>query len=251
MSHHFIDCQEVYYAYPCGKNALNGITFRINHGDSVGIIGANGAGKSTLMNLLLGIDFPAKGEINIGDIPVTKKTLPLIRQRVGLVFQNADDQLFMPTVYEDVAFGPRNFKLDEKEVQRRTLEALETVGILHLKDRNPYKLSGGEKRAAAIATVLSMKPDILIMDEPTTGLDPKSRRRLIDLLKAFSHTKIVATHDIDMVWETCERTIIINNGTVTADGLTREILSDEELMNNSALELPLYLQGYLSALSQR
>jgi cobalt/nickel transport system ATP-binding protein len=242
MSHHFIECRDVHYAYPSGEKALKGVNFKIHHGESVGIVGANGAGKSTLMNLLLGIDFPGKGEINIGDIPVSKKTLPLIRQRVGLVFQNADDQLFMPTVYDDVAFGPRNFKLEEKEVHARTMKALETVGISHLKDRPPYKLSGGEKRAAAIATVLSMMPDILIMDEPTTGLDPKSRRRLINLLKEFEHTKILATHDMDMVWDLCDRTIVIDNGTIAADGPTREILSNEQLMDRSSLELPLCLQ---------
>jgi cobalt/nickel transport system ATP-binding protein len=243
MSHHFIDCKEVYYSYPDGKKALNGISFKIHHGESVGIVGANGAGKSTLLNLLLGIVFPTKGEVNVGDIPISKKTLPLIRQRVGLVFQDADDQLFMPSVYDDVAFGPRNYKLDEKEVDRRVTKALETVGILHLKDRPPYKLSGGEKRAAAIATVLSMEPDILIMDEPTSALDPKSRRRLIALLKEFNHTKIITSHDMDMVWDTCDRTIIISEGTVVADGPTREILSNEELMNNSSLELPLCLQS--------
>lgn len=243
MSHHFIDCKEVYYSYPDGKKALNGINFKIHHGESVGIVGANGAGKSTLLNILLGIVFPTKGEVNIGDTPITKKTLPLIRQRVGLVFQDADDQLFMPSVYDDVAFGPRNYKLDEKEVDRRVTKALETVGILHLKDRPPYKLSGGEKRAAAIATVLSMEPDILIMDEPTSALDPKSRRRLISLLNEFNHTKIITSHDMDMVWETCDRTIIIREGTVVADGLTRDILSNEELMDNSSLELPFCLQN--------
>ncbi|GAA0179850.1 ABC transporter ATP-binding protein [Clostridium sediminicola] len=243
MSHHFIDCRQVYYSYPDGKKAINGITFRIEHGESVGIVGANGAGKSTLLNLLLGIVFSQKGEVNIGDTIISKKTLPLIRQRVGLVFQDSDDQLFMPTVYDDVAFGPRNFKLEEKEVEKRVLNALETVGITHLKDRPPYKLSGGEKRSAAIATVLSMEPDILIMDEPSTALDPKSRRRLINLLKEFSHTKIVATHDMDMVWETCERTIIIKDGIIVADGATREILSNEKLMYDSSLELPFCIQN--------
>jgi cobalt/nickel transport system ATP-binding protein len=243
VSHHYIDCTDIHYTYPDGKKALSGINFRINHGESVGIVGANGAGKSTLLNLMLGIVFPTKGKINIGDIEVAKKTLPLIRQRVGLVFQEADDQLFMPTVYDDIAFGPRNFKLQESEVERRVVNALETVGILHLKDRPPYKLSGGEKRAAAIATVLSMEPDILIMDEPTAALDPKSRRRLINLLKDFTHTKIIASHDIDMIWESCERTIVISEGTIIADGLTREILSDQELMERSSLELPLCLQN--------
>lgn len=243
MSHHFVECKDVYYSYPDGKNAINGINFKINHGESVGIVGANGAGKSTLLNLLLGIVFPMKGEINIGDILMTKKTLPIIRQRMGLVFQDADNQLFMSSVYDDVAFGPRNYKLDEDEVNRRVIKALETVGCLHLKDKAPYTLSGGEKRSVAIATVLSMEPDILVMDEPTAELDPKSRRNLIKLLKEFTHTRIIATHDMDMVWESCERTIIIKDGTIIADGLTKEILSDEELMNNSSLELPLALQN--------
>lgn len=243
MSHDFIHCNDIYYSYPDGKRALNGITFKINHGESVGIVGANGAGKSTLLNLLLGIIFPTSGDIQIGDITVCKKNLPLVRQKIGLVLQDADNQLFMPSVYEDVAFGPRNYKLDQKEVHNRVMKALETVGIVHLKDRPPYKLSGGEKRAAAIATVLSMEPEILIMDEPTAALDPKSRRRLICLLNEFTHTKIIATHDMDMVWETCERTIIISEGAIIADGLTKEVLSNEELMNKSSLELPLCLQN--------
>jgi cobalt/nickel transport system ATP-binding protein len=244
MSHHFVECKDIYYSYPDGKNAINGISFRINHGESVGIVGANGAGKSTLLNLLLGIVLPMKGEINIGDIPMTKKTLPIIRQRMGLVFQDVDNQLFMPSVYEDVAFGPRNYKLEEDEVNRRVTKALETVGCLHLKDKPPYRLSGGEKRSVAIATVLSMEPDILIMDEPTAELDPKSRRNLIKLLKEFSHTRIITTHDMDMVWETCERTIIIKDGTIIADGLTKEILSNAELLDSSSLELPLCMRNY-------
>lgn len=243
MNYDFIDCKDVHYSYPDGKKALNGITFKINYGTSVGIVGANGAGKSTLLNLLLGIIFPTSGGIQIGNITICNKTLPLIRKKIGLVLQDADNQLFMPSVYEDVAFGPRNYKLDEKEVHKRVMKALETVGISHLKDRPPYKLSGGEKRAASIATVLSMETDILIMDEPTAALDPKSRRRLISLLNKFTHTKIIATHDMDMVWETCERTIVISEGIVIADGLTREILSNEELMNKSYLELPLCLQN--------
>ncbi|MFW2489117.1 energy-coupling factor ABC transporter ATP-binding protein [Clostridium chromiireducens] len=243
MSHHFVECKDIYYSYPDGKKAINGINFRINHGESVGIVGANGAGKSTLLNLLFGIVSPMKGSINIGDIPMTKKTLPIIRQRMGLVFQDVDNQLFMPSVYDDVAFGPRNYKFDEDEVKRRVLKALETVGCLHLKDKPPYRLSGGEKRSVAIATVLSMEPDILVMDEPTAELDPKSRRNLIKLLKEFTHTRIITTHDMDMVWETCERTIIIKDGTIIADGLTKEILCNKELLESSSLEMPLCIQN--------
>jgi cobalt/nickel transport system ATP-binding protein len=162
---------------------------------------------------------------------------------MGMVFQDPDDQLFMTTVYDDVAFGPRNYKMDEQEVERRVFQALETVGILHLKDRAPFRLSGGEKRAAAIASVLSMEPDILVMDEPTAALDPQSRRRLITLLKGFSHTKIITTHDLDMVYELCKRTIIISHGIIIADGDTANILTDAALLEECGLELPLGLQN--------
>jgi len=243
MSHHKLEVKDLHYAYPDGHKAVNGMTFRIRHGESVGIVGANGAGKSTLLMLLMGVLFPSQGEVCVGDIHVTKKTLPLIRQRMGMVFQNPDDQLFMTTVYDDVAFGPRNYKLEEKEVENRVIQALELVGILHLKERAPFKLSGGEKRAAAIAAVLSMLPDILIMDEPSAALDPKSRRRLMSLLKTFEHTKIITSHDMDLVFELCERTIVIKDGAIIADGPTSEILMNTELMNECGLELPLALQN--------
>lgn len=235
MSHHITEVKNLYYSYPDGREAVNNVSFRIHHGESVGIVGANGAGKSTLLMLLAGVFFPRKGEVLIGEIPVVKKTLPLIRQRIGVVLQDPDDQLFMTTVYDDVAFGPRNYKLDEQEVEKRVIQAIETVGITHLKDRAPHKLSGGEKRAAAIATVLSMTPDILVMDEPSSSLDPKSRRRLINLLKSFSHTKIIATHDLDMVFELCERTIVLQYGKVISDGLTTDILTNAELMEQCGL----------------
>lgn len=243
MSHHIIEVNNLTFKYPDGHQALSGITFRIEHGESVALVGANGAGKSTLLLHFVGVLFPDEGEIRIGDVPVTKKTLPVIRQRVGLVFQEPDDQLFMTTVYDDVAFGPRNYKLPEAEVDKRVKSALETVDILHLKDRAPYKLSGGEKRAAAIAAVLAMDPDILVMDEPTAALDPKSRRRLIELLKSFTHTKIIATHDLDMVFEVCERTIILHDGKVITDGPTEKLLANAELMDRCGLEMPLGLRN--------
>lgn len=243
MSHHRIDVKELHFTYPDGNRAINGISFIASHGEAIGIIGANGAGKSTLMMLLMGVLFPAKGEIIIGDVHLTKKTLPLIRQRLGMVFQDPDDQLFMTTVYDDVAFGPRNYRLDETEVEGRVLEALERVGILHLKGRAPYKLSGGEKRAAAIASVLSLQPDVLIMDEPTAALDPKSRRRIIELLKSFNHTKIITSHDLDMIMETCDRILVIKDGVIEADGETTEILSNNVLLDSCGLEVPLSLQN--------
>jgi cobalt/nickel transport system ATP-binding protein len=243
MSHHITEVKNLHYIYPDGREALNGVSFRIVHGESVGIVGANGAGKTTLLMHLVGAYFPCRGEVIVGEVPVVKKTLPLIRQKIGMLFQNPDDQLFMTTVYDDVAFGPRNYKLDEQEVEKRVAQAIETVGIEHLRDRAPYKLSGGEKRVAAIATVLSMIPDILVMDEPSSALDPKSRRRLINLLKGFSHTKIIATHDLDLVFELCERTIVMKGGKVVSDGPTADILTDVELMEHSGLEAPLGLQN--------
>lgn len=243
MSHHKLEVKDVHYSYPDGHKAVKGMSFSIHHGESVGIIGANGAGKSTLLMLMMGVLFPSQGEICVADVHVTKKTLPMIRQRLGMVFQDPDDQLFMNTVYDDVAFGPRNYGLDENEVQKRVLSALGLVGILHLKDRAPFKLSGGEKRAAAIASVLSMQPDILIMDEPTAALDPKSRRRLMELLVSFKHTKIVTSHDLDMIYEMCARTIVIKNGEIAADGQTSEILVNAELMEACGLEIPLALQN--------
>lgn len=243
MSHHITEVKDLHYSYPDGHKAINGMSFEIHHGESVGIIGANGAGKSTLLMLLMGVLFPCQGEVRVGEVLVTKKTLPSIRQRMGMVFQDPDDQLFMTTVYDDVAFGPRNYKLEEKEVEKRVHQALEMVGILHLKDRAPFKLSGGEKRAAAIASVLSMQPDILVMDEPTSALDPKSRRRLMKLLNSFEHTKIITSHDLDMVYELCARTIVIKNGEIAADGPTSEILVNAELMDACGLEMPLALQS--------
>lgn len=243
MSHHKLEVKDLHFAYPDGHKAINGISFTIHHGESVGIIGANGAGKSTLLMLIMGILFPSHGEVIVGDVHVTQKTLPLIRQSLGMVFQDPDDQLFMTTVYDDVAFGPRNYRLDEKEVEARVLKALETVGILHLKDRAPFKLSGGEKRAAAIASVLSMHPDFLIMDEPTSGLDPKSRRRVMALLRSFKHSRIITGHDLDMVFELCDRTIIIKDGEIAADGNTREVLTDARLLDECGLEMPFSLQN--------
>ena len=243
MSHHKGEVSNLHFSYPDGHQAIRGMSFTIFHGESVGVIGANGAGKSTLLMLLMGILFPDSGEILVGDTRLTKKTLPMIRQRLGMVFQDPDDQLFMTTVGDDVAFGPRNYQLDEAEVESRVIEALTQVGIPHLKDRAPFKLSGGEKRAAAIATVLSMRPDILIMDEPTSFLDPQSRRRVMGLLKSFEHTKIITSHDLDMVLETCRRVIVIKDGLVAADGPAGEILKNQPLLDGCGLEMPLSLQS--------
>lgn len=239
MSHHIVEIKNLEYAYPDGTSAIQGVSFTITHGESVALIGANGAGKSTLLLHLNGCLIPNKGSARIGDIPVTKSTLPSIRRTVGMVFQNPDDQLFMPTVYDDVAFGPLNLGLPLEEVELKVMNALEQVGLTHVKGKSPYRLSEGQKRSIAIATVLSMSPDILVMDEPSSNLDPKSRRNLINLLKTFTHTKIIATHDLDMVLDLCERTIILHQGQVAADGKTVELFKDASLLEKSHLEQPL------------
>lgn len=243
MSHHRVEVEDLKYTYPYGTPALKGISFRITHGESVAVVGANGAGKSTLLLHLNGYFIPSEGRVRIGDFPVTKKTVQNVRRTVGMIFQEPDDQLFMPTVFDDVAFGLLNLGLPPEEVDARVTSTLERVGALCLKERPPYRLSGGEKRAVAIATVLAMAPDILVMDEPSAGLDPKGRRQLIELLKSFSHTKIVATHDLDMVLDLCERTIVLHEGLVRADGPTKEIFQNDELLAESRLERPLRMQG--------
>jgi cobalt/nickel transport system ATP-binding protein len=243
MSHHIIEVDDLYYSYPDGNQVLKGISFRITHGEKVALVGANGAGKSTLLLQFNGCLLPEAGRVRIGEMPVTKKTLKHVRRTVGLIFQDPDDQLFMPLVYDDVAFGPLNLGLSPEEVDRQVMQALAAVGAVHLKDRPPYHLSGGEKRAVAIAAVLSLVPAILVMDEPSSNLDPKTRRQLIELLKTFEHSLIIATHDLDLVLDLCPRTIVLKEGRVAADGPTREIMADEELLAACNLEKPLRLQG--------
>ena len=243
MSHHIVEAKDLEFTYPDDTHALLGISFRISHGESVAIIGANGAGKSTLLLHLNGYLTPTSGQVRIGDFPLTRETVQEVRRTVGMVFQDPDDQLFMSTVYDDVAFGPLNLGLPLEEVNTNVLKALDIVGVTELKDRPPHRLSSGQKRRVAIATVLSMSPDILVMDEPTSGLDPQARRQLIEMLKTFKHSKIIATHDLDMVMDLCERTIVVDEGRIKADGPTNEIFNNEKLLHESHLEKPLRLQG--------
>ena len=243
MSHHTISLAGVQYHYPDHTPALQDVSFHITHGESVALIGGNGAGKSTLLSLLVGIVFPTAGTVNIGGVDLTHKTAAQLRQRIGLVFQNPDDQLFMPTVLDDVAFGPLNLGLSTEQAQERAVGALTTVGAAHLSQRSSLRLSTGEKRAAAIAAVLAMAPDILLMDEPTAGLDPWSRRQLINLLGSFAHTKIIATHDLDFALDVCQRTLVLREGRVVADGPTANLLRDRELLASCRLELPLRWQA--------
>jgi len=243
MSHHLVELHDLSYSYPDGTKALREVSFTITHGESVALVGANGAGKSTLLMHLNGVLLPQSGAVRIGEAPITRSTLPEIRRSVGMVFQNPDDQLFMPTVYEDVAFGPLNLGLPAEEVQRRVTEALARVGATPLAARPSHHLSGGEKRNVAIATVLAMRPDILVMDEPSSNLDPLARRRLIELLLSFKHSKIIATHDLDLVLDVCKRTIVMHRGKITADGPTGEIFRNEELLRCSHLDKPLTMQA--------
>ncbi|MDD2899700.1 MAG: ABC transporter ATP-binding protein [Desulfuromonadaceae bacterium] len=243
MNHHTLEVKNLQHIYPDGTVAIRDVSFYITNGESVALIGANGAGKSTLLHHLNGCLEATSGQIRIGNILLTKESLPDIRRRVGMIFQNPDDQLFMPTVCEDVAFGPLNLGLSECEVDLRVTEALNQVGAGHLRSKPPYHLSGGEKKRVAIATVLAMSPDILVMDEPTSGLDPYARRQLMGLMRGFYHTKVITSHDLDMVMDICERTIVLHNGTVMADGPTNEIFRNDTLLSACRLEKPFSLQG--------
>jgi cobalt/nickel transport system ATP-binding protein len=242
MSHHIVEFKDVFFQYPDGTEALRGVTFRITHGESVGIVGANGAGKSTILLHMNGFLLPSSGAVTIGDLRLQNTTRQEVRKKVGVVFQNPDDQLFMPTVFEDVAFGPLNLGLSAECVEERVIAALKDVNCLDLRDKPPHHLSGGQKNAVAIATVMAMDPDILVMDEPAANLDPKSRRSLITMLQGFTHSKIVASHDLDLILDVCKRCIVVREGAVEADGPAVEILSDKALMELNNLELPLSLQ---------
>lgn len=242
MSHHYLRFDDVHYRYPNGYEALCGVSFRITHGEKVALVGANGAGKSTLLLHTNGLLMPSQGEVVMGGITLTRRTLPLVRQSVGLVFQDSDNQLFMPTVEEDVAFGPANMRLEPEEIRHRVTEALDAVGALDLREASPFRLSGGQKKRVAIATVLAMEPSVLVMDEPTSNLDPRARRQIIDLIRRFSHTTLVATHDMEMVLDLCDRTIVMKEGRIVADGSTRHVFGDLALLEECGLEQPCELR---------
>ncbi len=229
------------FTYPDGSRALEEVSFDVTRGESLAVVGANGAGKSTLLLHLNGYLVPREGTVSVEGSKVKRANLSEVRRMVGMLFQNSDDQLFMPTALQDVAFGPLNMGLAPEAAVERANEALERVGAAHLASRAPYHLSGGEKRAVAIATVLSMDPSIMVMDEPGSGLDPGARRRLIDLLRGLDHTKVIATHDLDMALDLCDRVLVLERGRAVADGESRRVLSDERLLLSCGLELPLGL----------
>lgn len=237
-----IEVENLSVTYPDGTAALRSLNFRINDEECVGIVGENGAGKTTLLLAMLGIILPVEGWIKINEKLVRKENFSFIRQELGMVFQNPDDQLFMTSVYEDIAFGPRNFGLADEEISTRTNEVISKLGIENIKDKAPYKLSGGEKRIAAIGSVLSIQPKALLLDEPSAFLDPKARRKIIKILSELPLTKVIASHDLDLVLELCQRVIILKQGALFIDGPASDILKNRELMDSCGLELPLSCQ---------
>jgi cobalt/nickel transport system ATP-binding protein len=249
MHHNPISIQNLYYAYPDGTEALKSVDIQIKASERVALVGANGSGKSTLLSHLNGILMPQQGTVVVGEYSMEPQNLQAIRNFVGLVFQNPDDQLFMPTVWEDIAFGPMNQGCKGEELTRRCTISMQAVGLdsEDLRDRNTGNLSGGQKKRVAIAGVLAMQPQILVLDEPSAQLDPRSRRQLIDLLRDFPITQLIATHDLDLALELCDRTIVLSHGKVARDGLTVDILSDGDFLAKHHLELPLsYSRPYCS-----
>lgn len=246
MKESYLECKDVSFSYENGEEVLKEISFRVENNKSVGIIGANGVGKSTLLRILIGLELNFKGQVIVNQIPVTKKTLPEIRSKIGYLFQNSDNQLFTQTVYNDVAFALRNYGMDETLVEERVMSALETLEIVHLKDKKIYKMSGGEKKMASIATILAMNPNIILLDEPSIALDPKNRRTIINTLNRLDYIKIIASHDLDMILETCDRVILISEGRIICEGPVKEILYDKELLEANNLELPFCISGYHS-----
>ncbi|MCZ2288608.1 MAG: energy-coupling factor ABC transporter ATP-binding protein [Anaerolineales bacterium] len=230
-----LQARDLRFAYPDGHEALRGVSFRLCAGDKAALVGPNGAGKSTLMLHLNGI-LEGRGEIEVMGLRLTRDNLPVVRSMVGLVFQNPDDQLFSPTVFEDVAFGPLHMGLPEDEVRARVDEALAAVHMSAYADRLSHHLSMGEKKRISIATVLSMRPSLLVLDEPSAGLDPRARRTLIHLLRDLPITMLVSTHDMALVKELFPRTLVMDEGLIVADGLTGEILEDEALLEAHGLE---------------
>ena len=247
-----IQFEKVTYAYEKGKTVLSEVSFKIEEGETVGLIGANGAGKSTVMKLLLGLTGPGagktsgsltEGRILVDGLEVIPRNLAEIRRKLGFVLQNSDNQMFMPTVIEDMLFGLLNYGMSRQEALQRADSVLKELGQEKLKGLYNHKISGGEKRMAAVATVLAMDPEVLLMDEPTSALDPYNRRIIIETIRKLPRTKIITSHDLDMIYDTCGRVILLSGGSVAADGPAEEILRDKELLEANRMELPLRYQG--------
>ena len=237
-----IEFRNVSFSYDRQQPVVEGLSFSIRKGESVGLIGANGAGKSTIMKLLLGL-LSGDGQILVDGLDLNKKNLAAVRQKIGFVLQDSDNQMFMPTVYEDMCFGPLNYGLSREETDARVDAVLKSLGIEKLKHCYNHKISGGEKRMAAIATILAMEPEAILMDEPSTALDPVNRRTVINTIRRLPQTKLIASHDLDMILDTCQRVILLSGGKIVADGPVEEILYNRELLEGNRMELPFCLQG--------
>jgi cobalt/nickel transport system ATP-binding protein len=233
-----LEVKDLAFAYPGGTQALFGVDLAIGRGERVALLGPNGAGKTTLVLHLNGVHEAQAGWVRVGGLPVVKEHLREIRRRVGIVFQDPDDQLFMPTVRDDVAFGPANLGLRGDELEARVVEALTAVGMEAVADRAPHHLSFGQRRRVAVATVLAMRPQILVLDEPSSNLDPAGRRELADILLSLDITMLMVSHDLPYALQLCPRSLVMNEGRIVADGPTREILTDQTLMAANRLELP-------------
>lgn len=233
----------VSYTYPDGTAALRGVDLAIARGERVALLGPNGAGKSTLMLHANGVLRATSGEVRVAGVPITDATVRHARQRIGLVFQDPDDQLFMTSVFDDVAFGPQMSGLATHEVEHRVHEALHAVGLADLASKGSHRLSFGQKKRVALATVLSMRPDVLVLDEPTSNLDPRSRRQMVELLRSLDATLVIATHDMDLAWTLAERAVVLDGGRVAADGSVREVLQEAALMEAHGLEVPHAARG--------
>lgn len=231
----FFSAEHITYRYPNGLLALDDVSFSIARSDCVGLVGGNGAGKSTLLAILCGLLLPSSGSVQIDGVSLNKANLALIRNMIGMVFQNPDDQLFMPTVQDDVAFGLQNRGYTQEHIEQKVQSTLRHLEIEHLASRAPYQLSGGEKRSAAIATVLAMDPHMLLFDEPTAFLDPRSKRNFIHLLRSMTSARLVATHDTDLVSRACNRVLVLQKGKLLADDLPAHVFSDLALMDRAEL----------------
>lgn len=236
-----LEFKDVYAGYTKDEHVLKNISFSLEYGDKVGLIGANGAGKSTLFRASLGL-MPHTGSIKIKGLEIQKKNFREIRKTAGLLLQDSENQMFMPKVIEDITFGPLNYGMTQEGAINKAEEVLKSLDVMYLKDKANHRISGGEKRMAAIAAVLAMEPELIFMDEPTSNLDPKNRRKLINIIKNLHKTVIIATHDLDMVLDTCNRVMIINDGMIVRQGDTDEILRDRDLLESNGLELPLCFQ---------
>ena len=238
MSVPVLDVRGLAYAYPDGHQALFGVDLHVHAGERVALLGPNGAGKTTLVLHLNGILQPGAGTVEISGLPVAKPNLKEVRRRVGIVFQDPDDQLFMGSVRADVAFGPANLGVKGEALERRVMESLDRVGMADFAGRPPHHLSFGQRRRVAVATVLAMEPEILVLDEPSSNLDPASRRELAEILRSLDVTVLMVTHDLPYAFELCPRSVVLSDGVVVADGATFDVLTDDALMRAHRLELP-------------